>query len=149
MPNFMSWSSGRRLRSRPTAEQLLECGAALTAPVLAELREPDACLLHRHRDELAVLALLRPAELVLDVAQMELLLRHHALERLAILASIEHPEVGLELVEGEPLDRVDGGEGDDAAQVCRHLLEQLAVATELLGAVREEPLDLRRHRLGL
>src|SRR5262245_33467156 len=145
----MSWSSDRRARSRPAAEQLLQLGAALAAAILAELREPGARLLDRHRDELAVLALLRPAELLLDIAQVELLLRHHALERLAVLAAIEHPEVGLELIEGEPLHRVDGGEGDDASQVCRHLLEQRAVAAELLWAVREEALDLRGHRLGL
>src|SRR5262245_43309846 len=149
MPNFMSWSSVPARSSRACAEQSLQRLAALAALHLAELREALARLLERDGDERAVVAALGPLELVLDVAQVELLLRHHALEHLPVRRAIEHAEMGLELVEGEALDGVDGRERDDAAGLGRKLLEHLTGAPELLRAVREVCLDLRRHRLGL
>src|SRR4029450_10266981 len=115
MPNFILWSSVPVRASRPCAEQSLESLAALAALHLAELCEALARLLEGDRDERAVLAALGALELVLDVAQMELLLRHHALEHLAVRPPIQHAEMGLELVEGEALDGVDGSERDDAA----------------------------------
>src|SRR5262245_24644973 len=149
MPNFMSWSSVPARSSRACAEQSLQRLAALAALHLAELREALARLLERDGDERAVLAALGPLELVLDVAQMELLLRHHTLEHLPVRRTIEHAEMGLELVVGEALDGVDGRERDDAPGLGRELLEQLAGAPELLRAAREVRLDLGRHRLGL
>src|SRR4029453_8807945 len=149
MPNFISWSSVPVRASRPCAEQSLECLAALAALHLAELCEALARLLEGDRDERAVLAALGPLELVLDVAQMELLLRHHPLDPLAGRPPIQHAEMGLELVEGEALDGVDGSERDDAAGLGRELLEELPIAPEVLRAVREVRLDLGGHRLRL
>src|SRR5262245_49417737 len=145
MPNFMSSSSVPVRASRPRAEQSLERLAAPAALHLAELGEALARLLDRDGDERAVLAALGPLELVLDVAQVELLLRHHALEHLPVRRTIEDAEMGLELVEGQALDGVDGRERDDAAGLGGALLEQLAVGPALLGAVRGVRLDLGRH----
>src|SRR5262245_22955080 len=144
MPNFMS-SSVPVPPSCPRAEQSVERLAALATIHLAELREALARLLERDGDEGAVLAALGPLELVLDVAQVELLLCHHALEHLPVRRAIEDTEMGLELVVGEALDGVDGRERDDATGLGGELLEQLAVGPELLGAVREVRLDLGRH----
>src|SRR4029450_9588032 len=143
MPNFMPWSSAGC--SRAGAEQLLERSTTLAPLHLVELREPLPSLLDCDGDERAVLALLRPVELVLDVAQVKLLLRHHALEGLAVLGAIEHAEVRLELGGGQPFDGVDSGERDDAPDVGRELLQELAIAPEVLRAVREVRLDLRGH----
>src|SRR5262249_15086334 len=148
MPNFISYSS-ETAESGAAAQDSLQLRAALAPSVLAELREAHAGLLDRHRHDVAVFALLRAAELVLDVAQMEPLLRHHAFQRLAILAAIERAEVRLELVVRQALDGGDRGERHDPPDVRRQLLRELAVATELLRAVREEGLDLVRHRLRL
>src|SRR5215469_5088147 len=149
MPNFMSWSSDAVPASRPAAQDLLERGAALAPLHLLELGKAGARLLERHGDDLAVLALLGPLELALDVAQVELLLRHHALQRLDVLGPVEAAEVGLELVVGQALDGVDCRERDDAADVRGKLCHHFAIAAELFRAAREVRLDLRRHGLGL
>src|SRR5262249_30743533 len=149
MPNFMPWSSDAVGASRPAAQDLLEGRAALAALEVLELGESRARLLERRGDERPVLALLGLLQLTLDVAQVEPLLRHHALERLDVLGAIEAAEMGLELVVGQPLDDVDGREGDDAPDVLRELRHHLAVAAELLRAVREISLDLGRHGVGL
>ena len=67
---------------------------------------------------------LLPRQLGLDVAQVELLLGHHAFERGHVAGPIEREEVGLELRVGEPLDRVDRREDEDAAHGGRQLAEQ-------------------------
>src|SRR5262249_9978010 len=137
MPNFMSWSSDSVPASRPAAEDLLERGAALVPLHLLELGEAGARLLERHGDDLGVLAFLGPLELALDVAQVELLLRHHALQRLDVLGPVEAAEMGFELIVGQALDRIDGRERDDAADVRGKLCHHLAVAAELFRTVRE------------
>src|SRR4030095_377813 len=147
MPNFMSWSSAWCSRAGP--EQLLERCPALAPLHLVELREALPRLLDCEGEEGGVLTLLRPLELVLDVAQVKLLLRHDPLERLPVLGTVEHAEVGFELVVGQALDGIDRGEGDDTPDVGRELLEELAVAAEVLRPVREVRLHLGRHRLGL
>src|SRR5262249_17140385 len=149
MPNFMSWSSDAVPALRPAAQDLLERGAALTALHLLELGKASARLLERHGDDLPVPALPGPLELVLAVAQVELLLRHHALQRLDVLGPVEAAEVGLELVVGQALDGVDCRERDDAADVRGKLCHHFAIAAELFRAAREVGLDLRRHGLGL
>src|SRR5262245_13453533 len=147
MPNFMSWSS--EWCSRAPAEQLLQGGPALAPLHLAELREALPGLLDGDRDEPAVLTLLRPLELVLDIAQVELLLRHDAFQHLTVLATIQDAEVRFELRVGQALDGVNRRERDDAPDVGRELLEELTIAPKFLGAAREVRLHLRRHRLGL
>src|SRR5262249_20366127 len=114
-----------------------------------ELGKASARLLERNGDDLAVLALLGPLELALDVAQVELLLRHHALQRRDVLGPVEAAEVGLELVVGQALDGVDRRERDGAADVRGKLCHHLAIAAELFRAAREVRLDLRRHGLRL
>src|SRR5262245_21427889 len=146
MPNFMSWSSdAERDASGAAAENLLERRPSFATTRVLELDKPCARLLERRRDEVRVLALLRPIELTLDVAQVELLLRHHALERLDVLTTVQGEQVRLELVVREPLNRIDGRERDDPPELGRHLLEQLPVPAKLLGAAREVALHLRRH----
>src|SRR5688572_8216661 len=120
MPNCMSCSL------RAAAEEAVERLHGLGPAGLLEDLEARARLLERDRDERAVLALHLPLELLLDVAQMELLLVDHALQDLAVLTPVEAGEVEVELVVGQPLDRVDAGEDDDAPHVGRHLLDERA-----------------------
>src|SRR6185503_13483700 len=145
MPNCMSCSLLSVCRSGAATEQPLERLHRLSPARLLEDLEARLGLLDAQRDERGVLALHLPLELVLDVAQVELLLVDDALEELAILTSVEAGEVDVELVVGDALDGVDTGEDHDAAHLGRQLLDHLPLRGELLRAVREEPFDVGRE----